>query len=164
MFVKADAQPGTAQCKAATATRRSTVDLKRFCDRTPAAVRLLSLIAVYLCFSPGDALAQSMPREQPTPSVEGPSHTYLSASPSSDAVSPLSLATQYALGNWGGLRTELGRLGVVPTLILISDPFGNLHGGKQTGAATYNLVGLDFRIDTGRLIGWKGGQFDIGGL
>ena len=105
-----------------------------------------------------------MPLERPTPSVEGPSHTYLSASPSSDALSLPSLEMQYAFGSWGGLRSELGRRGVVPTLILISDPFGNLHGGKQTGAATYNLVGLDFRIDTGRLIGWKGGQFDIGGL
>lgn len=51
----------------------------------------------------------------------------------------------------------------MPTIILITDPFGNLHGGEQTGAAAYNLAGLDFRIDTGLLMGWKGGQFDIGG-
>jgi porin len=107
--------------------------------------------------------AQDMPHKQLIPSVEGPSHTYLSASPSGDAVSVSSLDGQYALGSWGGLRTELGRKGVVPTILLISDPFGNLHGGEQRGAAAYNLFGVDFRIDTGPLTGWKGGQFDIGG-
>jgi carbohydrate-selective porin OprB len=164
MFLKADVQPSSAESKAATLARRRTVDLKRFRSLTPAGFLLLSLIVVCLCFSSRYALAQSMPHEQSTPSVEGSSHTYLSASPSSDAVSPPSLAMQYAFGSWGGLRSELGRHDVVPTLILISDPFGNLHGGERTGAAAYDLVGLDFRIDTGRLIGWKGGQFDMGGL
>ena len=121
------------------------------------------LLAMCLCVSLRCAWAQSKPHEQAAPSVEGPSHTYLSASPSAEALSPASLDGQYALGSWGGLRSELGRRGVVPTVLLISDPFGNLHGGEQTGAAAYNLAGLDFRIDTGPLMGWRGGQFDIGG-
>jgi porin len=163
MFLKADVQPSIAESKAATAEHRSAVDLKLFCGLSPLGFRWLGLMAVSICCSLRYVCAQSMHNERSTPSVEGPSHTYLSASPSPDAVSAPSLAMQYALGSWGGIRSELGRRGVVPTLILISDPFGNLHGGERTGAAAYNLVGLDFRIDTGRLIGWKGGQFDIGG-
>ena len=142
---------------------RSAVDRKRFCGMTPGGFRVLTLMALSLCFWLRYACAQSMPHERPTPSVEGPSHTYLSASPSPDAVSPSSLAAQYAFGSWDALRSELGRRGVVPTILLISDPFANLHGGERTGATAYNLAGLDFRIDTGPLMGWKGGQFDIGG-
>ena len=162
MCFKADVRPGTAESKAA-ATHHSAVDPKHFCGLTPAGFSLLCFLAVSLCFSLRYARAQSMLHERPAPSVEGPSHTYLSASPSPDALSPPSLAMQYAFGSWGGLRSELGQRGVVPTLILISDPFGNLRGGDRTGAAAYNLVGLDFRIDTSRLIGGKGGQLDIGG-
>jgi porin len=163
MFLKVDAQPRSAGSKAATAVRRGAVDLNRLCGLIPAGFRLVSLMAASLCVSLHYAWAQSMPHERPTPSVEGPSHTYLSASPSPDAVSPSSLAGQYAFGSWDALRSELGRRGVVPTILLISDLFGNLHGGEQTGAAAYNLASLDFRIDTGLLMGWKGGQFDIGG-
>ena len=163
MCFKADVRPGTAESKAA-ATHHSAVDPKHFCGLTPAGFSLLCFLAVSFCFSLRYARAQSMLHERPAPSVEGPSHTYLSASPSPDALSPPSLAMQYAFGSWGGLRSELGQRGVVPTLILISDPFGNLRGGERTGAAAYNLVGLDFRIDTSRLIGGKGGQLDIGGL
>lgn len=95
--------------------------------------------------------------------IEGQSDTYLSASPSEDAVSSRSLDRQYALGSWGGVRSALGRKGVVPTILLISDPFANVHGGEQTGAAAYSLVGVDIRLDTEPLMGWKGGQFNIGG-
>jgi len=107
MFSKADAQPRTAESKAAAATHRGAVDLKHFCALTPAGFRLLSFVAVSLCFSLRYACAQSMPHQRPAPSVEGPSHTYLSASPSPDAVSPSSLAGQYAFGSWDALRSEL---------------------------------------------------------
>ncbi len=107
--------------------------------------------------------AQSGSQERSTPTVEGPVHSYLSASPSPEALSTPSLDRQYALGSWAGLRNVLGRQGVVPTIILISDPFGNLHGGEQTGATAYNLIGLDIRVNTESFLGCKGGQFQIGG-
>jgi hypothetical protein len=100
MSLKVYAQPRTAESEAATAVRRSAVDLRHFCGLTPAGFRLLSFMAVSLCFSLHYACAQSKPDEQATPSVEGPNHTYLSASPSSDAISPSSLARQYAFGSW----------------------------------------------------------------
>ena len=122
-----------------------------------------SFVAVLLYLSGLGAWAQSMTHDQTSPSVEGPNHTYLSASPSPEALSVSSLDGQYALGSWGGLRGELGRRGMVPTVLLISDPFGNVHGGERTGASAYNLFGVDIRFDTAPLLGWKGGQFDIGG-
>lgn len=133
------------------------------CVATRRASAGLRLLVASIWFSFPCTWAQNVPDKELTPSVEGPTHTYLSASPSANAVSVPSLDGQYALGSWGGLRSELGRKGVVPTVLLISDPFGNLHGGQRTGAAAYNLFGVDFRIDTGPLMGWKGGQFDVGG-
>jgi porin len=142
---------------------RGAADLNGSWFITSAGYHSRLILAVSLCICLQSASAQSKLREQAAPSVEGPSHTYLSASPSAEALSPTSLKGQYALGSWGGLRSELGRRGVVPTVLLISDPFGNLHGGKRIGAAVYSLAGLDFRIDTSPLMGWKGGQFVIGG-
>ncbi|WP_236657328.1 carbohydrate porin [Acidisarcina polymorpha] len=95
--------------------------------------------------------------------VSPPSTSYLSAEPSAAAITPEELRKRYAFGNWAGLRTQLGRHGIVPTALLITDPFGNIHGGTQTGAANYSLFGVDIRLDTKALLGLKGGQLDIGG-
>lgn len=130
---------------------------------TPRKVQLMFLAVLLSCFLMGYACAQSESIDHLGPSVEGSKHTYLSASPSDDSVSARSLAGDYALGDWGGIRHKLGLQGVVPTVLLISDAFANVHGGEQTGATAYNLVGVDFRVDTERLVGWKGGQFDVGG-
>jgi len=140
---------------------RIIVSQSMFSGFARAGVELLFLLA--FCLSTQYVWAQEMPHDPPESSAEGSSHTYLSASPSPDALSAFSLDTRYALGSWGGLRTVLGRHGIVPTVIMISDPFGNVHGGEQIGAADYSLVGADIRIDTGSITGWKGGQFDIGG-
>jgi len=143
-------------------SRRGGVILRRFNSQQPVGLCLQRLIILYLCVSWHIGVAQST-RMQPRASVEGPSQTYLSATPSSDATSASSLDRQYALGSWGGIRSNLGRRGIVPTALLISDPFGNVHGGEQTGASAYNLFGVDIRVDTTPLLGWKGGQFDVGG-
>ncbi len=116
-----------------------------------------------LSFACPHAIAQESSSAKSNTSIEGPNHSYLSGSPSSDMASPTFLEGNYALGDWGGLRSKLLESGVVPTVILISDPFGNVHGGEQTGAASYSLAGIDVRLDTERLMGWRGGQFDIGG-
>ena len=99
----------------------------------------------------------------PGTQVAPPSTSYLSAEPSAAAITREALRKQYALGNWAGLRTQLGRHGIVPTALLITDPFGNIHGGTQTGASSYSLFGVDIRLNTEALLGLKGGQFDIGG-
>lgn len=110
---------------------------------------------------PPKAGAQSRMTE-PSPDAAS-KHGYLTDSPSPNSLSPQSLNQQYALGNWGGVRSRLGQRGLVPTLIFITDPFGNIHGGEREGASAYSLVGLDLRLDTAPALGWKGGQFLIGG-
>jgi porin len=47
--------------------------------------------------------------------------------------------------------------------LIVSDPFGNVTGGQQRGATDYNLAGVDILLDTEKLFGLSGGQFDIGG-
>lgn len=64
MFLDVIVRSRIAESNAGTVKRSSTVDLKRFCGRTSPGFRLLSLIAVSLCFSFRYSLAQSMPHNQ----------------------------------------------------------------------------------------------------
>jgi porin len=68
----------------------------------------------------------------------------------------------YLFGDWLGVRCKLAARGIKPTLFLITDPMGNPFGGRRQGITDYNLIGLDLILDTGKLIGWPGGQFHVG--
>jgi len=69
---------------------------------------------------------------------------------------------KYLFGDWLGVRSKLAAHGIKPTLLLITDPFGNLMGGLRRGFSDYNLLGLDLILETGKLLGWRGGQFHVG--
>jgi len=68
----------------------------------------------------------------------------------------------YLLGDWGGVRTDLWAAGFEPTLLLITDPYGNPTGGLKQGFDTYSLLCADLGIDTTRAAGWRGGRVDVG--
>ena len=70
--------------------------------------------------------------------------------------------SSYLLGDWGGVRTDLWEAGFEPTLLLITDPYGNPVGGREQGFTTYNLLCADLGVDAGRAAGLRGGRFDIG--
>jgi porin len=72
------------------------------------------------------------------------------------------LRDKYLFGDWLGVRPKLMERGLYLTGLFISDPFANVLGGLRRGVADYNLFGADLRIDTGRLVGWCGGQFHVG--
>ena len=69
---------------------------------------------------------------------------------------------KYLLGDWAGERTKLAHRGVRFAVLSIVDPFGNVTGGKQRGASTYNLIGFGVLLDTDRLWGWHGGTIHVG--
>jgi porin len=66
------------------------------------------------------------------------------------------------LGDWLGARSKLAEHGIKVTVLFITDPFGNVLGGKRLGFADYGLFGMDLVVDTGRFVGWCGGQFHFG--
>jgi porin len=69
---------------------------------------------------------------------------------------------RYFLGDWMGLRPKLANLGIRLGLLFITDPFGNLTGGRERGASDYSLLGFGVVLRTDPLLGWHGGQFHVG--
>ena len=68
------------------------------------------------------------------------------------------------LGDAGGLRPGLARVGIALTLTDINEAFGNLAGGIKRGAAYEGLSTLTLQLDTQKAFGWGGGLFNISGL
>jgi porin len=69
---------------------------------------------------------------------------------------------KYFLGDWMGVRSKFANRGISFALLSITDPFGNVNGGKQQGASDYSLIGFGVLLDTKRLVGRKGGTFHVG--
>jgi len=66
-------------------------------------------------------------------------------------------------GDWGGLRDELGKKGVVFDVDLILTPQGVLSGGRDTGWEFWGNAAYTLNIDTGKLGLWPGGFFKFMG-
>lgn len=68
------------------------------------------------------------------------------------------------LGNLGGLREAFDRSGITISGIYTTDVFGNLSGGKRTGATAQGLLELDLDIDLTKSIGLKGASLHVSGF
>jgi porin len=71
-------------------------------------------------------------------------------------------AANHLLGDWGGLRTSLWERGLEPTLLLITDPYGNPVGGRERGFTVYSMLCGDLAVDTEKFLDIPGGRFDVG--
>ena len=67
----------------------------------------------------------------------------------------------FLTGDWGGLRTRLLDLGIVPSLIFVTDVLGNPVGGRRQGLRESDDLGLDLTVDLDRLAGWSGARFHL---
>ena len=67
----------------------------------------------------------------------------------------------YLTGDWGGLRTRLLDLGIVPSLIFVTDVLGNPVGGRQQGLRESDDLGLDLTVNLDKLAGWSGARFHL---
>ncbi len=92
------------------------------------------------------------------PLVAGVAHA---AEDSPDLFAP-SRAT--LLGDAGGVRSALARVGISLTLTDINEAFGNLAGGIKRGAAYQGLSTLTMQLDSQKAFGWDGGLVNISGL
>jgi porin len=71
------------------------------------------------------------------------------------------LGREYLTGEWGGFRSTLRDLGIVPTAVFATDVQGNPIGGNRQGLRETNDLTVDVAVDLERLVGWTGGRFDV---
>src|SRR5262245_33314072 len=69
---------------------------------------------------------------------------------------------KYLFGDWLGARSQLAVEGIKPLFLFITDPFGNVVGGRRRGFSEYDLLAIDLLFETDKLLGWPGGEFHIG--
>jgi porin len=66
-------------------------------------------------------------------------------------------------GDWGGLRDDLARKGVVFDVDLLTTPQNVLTGGKNDGGDFWGNADYTLNVDTDKLGLWPGGFFKISG-
>jgi porin len=66
-------------------------------------------------------------------------------------------------GDWGGLRDELGKKGVVLDVDALVTPACVVSGGRGTGCETWGNIDYTLNVDTQKLGWWPGGFFLISG-
>jgi porin len=66
-------------------------------------------------------------------------------------------------GNWGGLRDDLAKKGVVLDVDLLTTPQDVLSGGRRTGGNFWGNVDYTLNVDTQKLGLWPGGFLKIEG-
>ena len=64
-------------------------------------------------------------------------------------------------GDWGGLRDDLGKKGVVFDVDLLETPMDVVSGGRNTGADAWGNADYTLNVDTDKLGLWPGGFFNI---
>jgi porin len=107
------------------------------------------------------AAAQERPSANATTGLLGGSNSDNSQVPVDVRPFQLTLPRDHLLGDWDGLRSELGALGIVPALTYLSNIAGNPAGGRSQGAAYADNIGLSLLLDLNTLAGLKGGSFLI---
>ena len=64
-------------------------------------------------------------------------------------------------GDWGGLRDELGKKGVVLDVDALVTPMDVLSGGRSTGSETWGNIDYTLNVDTQKLGLWPGGFLNV---
>ena len=64
-------------------------------------------------------------------------------------------------GDWGGLRDELAKKGIVLDVDMLLTPQGVASGGRDTDAEFWGNADYTLNVDTGKLGLWPGGFFKI---
>src|SRR5213595_2307518 len=64
-------------------------------------------------------------------------------------------------GDWGGLRDDLGKQGIVFDVDLLLTPQVNMSGGRSIGGNLWGNVDYTLNLDTQKLGLWPGGFFKI---
>ena len=64
-------------------------------------------------------------------------------------------------GDWGGLRDELAKKGIVFDVDLLVTPMDVLSGGRSTGGHTWGNADYTLNVDTQKAGLWPGGFLNV---
>jgi porin len=64
-------------------------------------------------------------------------------------------------GDWGGLRDEIGKKGIVLDVDLLMTPQVVVGGGRSTGGSFWGNLDYTLNVDTQKLGLWPGGFFKV---
>ncbi|MDD1620897.1 MAG: carbohydrate porin [Methylococcaceae bacterium] len=67
-------------------------------------------------------------------------------------------------GDWGGVREDMAKKGVVLDANMLLLPGGVATGGRETGADFWGSVDYSLNLDTGKMGLWPGGFFKFEGI
>ena len=67
-------------------------------------------------------------------------------------------------GDWGGIRDDMAKKGVVLDANMLLLPGGVATGGRETGADFWGSVDYSLNLDTGKMGLWPGGFFKFQGI
>ena len=103
------------------------------------------------------------------PQLAAPQFRADASVPASAATAPaswgfLDLKGQNLLGDMGGLRPALDKVGVQLTILENVETFGNLSGGVKQGFEADGLTTVTLQMDTEKAFGLKGGTLNVSGL
>lgn len=93
--------------------------------------------------------------------------------PSANALGPAEVPETYGgdwssrarlTGDWGGVRDEMAKKGVVLDANMLLLPGGVATGGRETDAAFWGSVDYSLNLDTGKMGLWPGGFFKFQGI
>ena len=113
---------------------------------TPASIVYRSrLLCILLVTTPLTAGAKGLLHEDPV------AHVLRTDDPVSSATS--FSTTDYATGNWWGVRDEMKEKGIefVPTYT--TEPAANIDGGEKSGSTYIHNIDLDLKLDLNKLFG-----------
>ena len=118
----------------------------------------LALPAGWFCTGP--AQAQTAPAtDEPAPAQTAPAADQSACAPApTDLFDP---ARTTLLGDMGGLRTALCRIGVTLQIQDINEVWGNVSGGVRRGADYDGLTTVTLGLDTGTAFKLPGGTFNL---
>jgi porin len=93
-----------------------------------------------------------------TPALAQQSNGGISQLPSMQLQTPTPVTPpeQHLFGDWGGVRTYLGNIGIDLTFDFTSEFAGNVSGGTRQGATAANQLGLQADVDWQKLAGIPG--------
>ncbi len=86
----------------------------------------------------------------------GPSQEVAQPKAPTQAAPAVQPSVEHLFGNWGGVRTNLGKLGIDIIPDVISEFAGNVSGGVKQGATFANQLGLELDVDWAKAAGIPG--------
>jgi porin len=135
----------------------------------PARILFIALFLLLSCLPAIHAQPIARPiTTAPTNTLAATNHAAYGTSATDNARTPVNLRpfqiplpSEHLLRDWLGTRTFLESNGIIPTVTFESDLAGNVSGGRSTGFAEADNLGINLRFDLEKLARLPGSSFIV---